>query len=122
MKTHTIEGERMLRQVGGLLARVGVLVRSCHERWDGEGYPDGLAGEAIPLVARIVMCCDAFSAMTTSRSYRPALPLEEALAELRRCAGTHFDPAVVDALRRVVARVRLQRPAPRAEEPEAVVV
>jgi HD-GYP domain-containing protein (c-di-GMP phosphodiesterase class II) len=122
MKTHTIEGERMLRQVGGLLARVGVLVRSCHERWDGEGDPDGLAGEAIPLVARIVMCCDAFSAMTTSRSYRPALPLEEALAELRRCAGTHFDPAVVDALRRVVARGRLQRPAPRAEEPEAVVV
>ena len=110
MKTHTIEGERMLQQVGGLLARVGSVVRSCHERWDGTGYPDGLAGEQIPLVARIVMCCDAFSAMTTSRSYRPALPLEEAVAELRRCAGSHFDPAVVRALLRVVERGTPARP------------
>jgi HD-GYP domain-containing protein (c-di-GMP phosphodiesterase class II) len=109
MKTHTIEGERMLQQVGGLLARVGGVVRSCHERWDGTGYPDGLAGERIPLVARIVMCCDAFSAMTTSRSYRQALPLEEAVAELRRCAGSHFDPAVVDALLRIVERGTVDR-------------
>jgi HD-GYP domain-containing protein (c-di-GMP phosphodiesterase class II) len=109
MKTHTIEGERMLQQVGGLLARVGGVVRSCHERWDGTGYQDGLAGERIPLVARIVMCCDAFSAMTTSRSYRQALPLEEAVAELRRCAGSHFDPAVVDALLRIVERGTVDR-------------
>jgi HD-GYP domain-containing protein (c-di-GMP phosphodiesterase class II) len=73
-------------------------VRSCHERWDGNGYPDRLAGEDIPLVARIVCVCDAFSAMTTDRSYRKALSSDEALAELRRCAGSQFDPSVVDAL------------------------
>ena len=73
IETHTIEGEQMLEQVGGLLGEVGAIVRSCHERWDGNGYPDGLAGEDIPLVARIVCCCDAFSAMTTDRPYRAAL-------------------------------------------------
>jgi HD-GYP domain-containing protein (c-di-GMP phosphodiesterase class II) len=98
IKTHTVEGERMLAQVGGLLGNVGRIVRSCHEDWDGTGYPDGLGGEEIPLVARIVRCCDAFSAMTTDRSYRKALPVAEAVAELRRCSGTDFDPAVVAAL------------------------
>jgi HD-GYP domain-containing protein (c-di-GMP phosphodiesterase class II) len=98
IETHTIEGERMLEQVGGLLAHIGRLVRSCHEHWDGNGYPDGLVGDAIPLVARIVSTCDAFSAMTTDRSYRRGLSHEEALAELRRCAGTQFDPRVVEAL------------------------
>lgn len=73
-------------------------VLSHHERWDGGGYPDGLAGEAIPLSARIVCACDAWSAMRTDRSYRKALPLDVAAAELRSCAGTHFDPRVVDAL------------------------
>jgi HD-GYP domain-containing protein (c-di-GMP phosphodiesterase class II) len=95
---HTIEGQLMLEKVGGLLGRVGRLVRSCHERWDGHGYPDRLAGEDIPLVARIVCACDAFSAMTTDRPYRRALADEEALAELRRCTGSQFDPDVVDAL------------------------
>lgn len=104
MKTHTLEGERMLEQVGGLLGRVGHLVRSCHERWDGAGYPDGLAGETIPLVARIVCACDAYNAMTTDRPYRAARSSAEALAELERCAGTHFDPAVVAALGGVLAR------------------
>ena len=98
IKTHTVEGERLLSQVGGLLGNVGHIVRSCHEDWDGTGYPDGLLAEQIPLVARIVRCCDAFSAMTTDRSYRKALPVDEAVAELRRCSGTDFDPAVVDAL------------------------
>ena len=98
MNMHTIEGERMLEKVGGLLGRVGRVVRSCHERWDGAGYPDGLAGEEIPLVARIVSCCDAFNAMTTDRPYRAALPLAEALGELERNAGAQFDPAVVAAL------------------------
>jgi HD-GYP domain-containing protein (c-di-GMP phosphodiesterase class II) len=98
MKTHTLEGERLLSQVGGLLGNVGRIVRSCHEDWDGTGYPDGLAGDEIPLVARIVRACDAFSAMTTDRSYRKARPVNEALSELRRCAGTDFDPAVVEAL------------------------
>jgi HD-GYP domain-containing protein (c-di-GMP phosphodiesterase class II) len=102
IETHTLEGERLLARVGGLLGEVGRIVRSCHERWDGAGYPDGLAGDAIPRVARIVMCCDAFNAMTTDRSYRKALPLEEALGELKRHSGTQFDPAVVDALLRSV--------------------
>jgi HD-GYP domain-containing protein (c-di-GMP phosphodiesterase class II) len=76
-------------------------VRSCHERWDGNGYPDKLAGEDIPRVARIVCACDAFSAMTTDRPYRVARTVDEALAELANCAGTHFDPVVVAALLRV---------------------
>jgi HD-GYP domain-containing protein (c-di-GMP phosphodiesterase class II) len=103
IKTHTVEGERLLSQVGGLLGSVGRIVRSCHEDWDGSGYPDGLSGGQIPLVARIVRCCDAFSAMTTDRSYRKALPVAEAIAELRRCSGTDFDPAVVEALIAAVA-------------------
>jgi HD-GYP domain-containing protein (c-di-GMP phosphodiesterase class II) len=98
IETHTIEGQQMLERVGGMLGEVGRLVRSCHERWDGAGYPDGLSGEAIPLVARVVCACDAFSAMTTDRPYRKALSVDDALAELRRCSGTQFDPAVVDAL------------------------
>ncbi len=102
MNMHTIEGQRLLERVGGRLSEVGRIVRSCHEHWDGGGYPDGLAGEEIPLVARIVSCCDAFSAMTTNRPYRRALTLPEALAELERCRGTQFDPAVVDALLRLV--------------------
>jgi HD-GYP domain-containing protein (c-di-GMP phosphodiesterase class II) len=98
MKTHTVEGERMLAQVGGLLADVGLVVRASHERWDGGGYPDGLAGDKIPLAACIVSACDAFNAMTTDRSYRKALPLSVAVAELRKHSGTQFCPAVVDAL------------------------
>jgi HD-GYP domain-containing protein (c-di-GMP phosphodiesterase class II) len=98
MNTHTVIGQEMLERAGGLLGEVGPLVRSCHEHWDGNGYPDRLAGEAIPLVARIVCTCDAWNAMTTDRSYRRALSREAAAAELRRCSGTQFDPQVVDAL------------------------
>ena len=87
----------MLDRVGGFMREVGAIVRSHHERWDGSGYPDGLAGEAIPLEARIIACCDAFNAMTTDRPYRAALPVDAALAELRANAGTQFDPAVVTA-------------------------
>ena len=94
----------MLEQVGGLLGEVGTIVRSCHERWDGRGYPDGLSGTDIPLVARIVCCCDAFSAMTTDRPYRAALSLETAIGELHANAGTQFDPDVDNALARVLAR------------------
>jgi putative nucleotidyltransferase with HDIG domain len=101
IRQHTIDGERMLQQVGGLLASVGQIVRASHERYDGDGYPDGLAGEAIPIEARIVSTCDAFSAMTTNRSYRSAMSTSEALAELHRCAGTHFDPRVVKAVERL---------------------
>ena len=102
IETHTLIGEEMLDRVGGVLGNVGHLVRSCHERYDGGGYPDGLAGDLIPLVARIVCCCDAYNAITTDRPYRAGRSTEEALAELQRCAGTHFDPLVVDALARVV--------------------
>jgi HD-GYP domain-containing protein (c-di-GMP phosphodiesterase class II) len=98
MHQHTIEGEAMLKRVGGVLSEVGRIVRSSHEHYDGSGYPDGLAGEEIPIEARIVTCCDAFSAMTTTRSYREAMPLEKALAELCDCAGTQFDPDVARAL------------------------
>ena len=98
-----VEGQRMLERVGGMLARVGVVVRASHERWDGGGYPDGLAGEDIPLASRIVSVCDAYNAMTTDRSYRRALPVADAIAELERCAGTQFDPAVVAAVVAVVA-------------------
>ena len=102
MKTHTVEGQRMLERIGGLLARVGLVVRASHERYDGGGYPDGLAGEAIPLASRIVSACDAYNAMTTDRSYRKALTVGVAVAELRANAGTQFDPKVVDALVAVV--------------------
>jgi putative nucleotidyltransferase with HDIG domain len=97
MKTHTVEGQRMLDRVGGFMSDVGTIVRSHHERWDGAGYPDGLAGADIPLEARIIACCDSFNAMTTDRSYRAALPLAVAAEELRRCAGSQFDPAVAAA-------------------------
>jgi HD-GYP domain-containing protein (c-di-GMP phosphodiesterase class II) len=104
MRRHTIEGEQLLRRVGGLLADVGAVIRSCHERWDGRGYPDGLAADEIPLVARIVCCCDAYNAMTTDRSYRNALSVDEAVEELSTNRGTQFDPAVVDALVAIVSR------------------
>ena len=98
MKTHTVLGEQMLEKIGGLLGDVGHIVRSCHERWDGTGYPDALAGDDIPRSARIVCACDAWSAMRTDRTYRKALALDVAATELRACSGTHFDPQVVEAL------------------------
>ena len=102
MRTHTVEGQRMLDRVGGAMSEVGAIVRGSHERWDGGGYPDGLKGEEIPLEARIICACDAYNAMTTTRSYRGAMPAAAAAAELVRCAGTQFDPAVVDALLAVI--------------------
>jgi HD-GYP domain-containing protein (c-di-GMP phosphodiesterase class II) len=104
IKTHTIEGQRLLDRVGGFMREVGLIVRSHHERWDGTGYPDGLAGDQIPLEARIVACCDAYNAMTTTRSYRAALPPSAAVAELREHRGSQFDPTIVDALLRCVER------------------
>jgi putative nucleotidyltransferase with HDIG domain len=104
IKTHTLEGQKMLERVGGFMRDVGEIVRSSHERWDGGGYPDGLRGDEIPLEARIVSCCDAFNAMTTTRSYRRAMPVSAALTELIDNAGTQFDRRVVDALVRVVSQ------------------
>lgn len=108
MNTHTIIGQQMLDRVGGVLSEVGVIVRGSHEDYDGTGYPDGLVGENIPLEARIVCACDAFSAMTTNRSYRAARPLDAAFAELRRCSGTQFDPRVVESLIRSCIRRGVQ--------------
>jgi putative nucleotidyltransferase with HDIG domain len=102
IKTHTIEGQRMLDRVGGLLSQVGRIVRSSHEKWDGTGYPDGLVGDEIPVGSAIVCCCDAFNAMTTDRSYRAAMTLDEAIAEVEANSGTQFSPAVVEALLRVL--------------------
>jgi putative nucleotidyltransferase with HDIG domain len=102
IKTHTVEGQKMLDRVGGFMREVGRIVRSHHERWDGGGYPDGVAGEAIPLEARIVACCDTWNAMRTDRSYRAALPHDVAVSELRSNAGSQFDPRVVEALLAVV--------------------
>ena len=96
MRRHTILGERIL-MAASALRPVARLVRSSHERFDGGGYPDGLAGEEIPLGARIIFVCDAFDAMTTDRTYSAAISSAEALEELRRCAGTQFDPFVVEA-------------------------
>jgi HD-GYP domain-containing protein (c-di-GMP phosphodiesterase class II) len=96
MRRHTIIGERILAEAPALVP-VAALVRASHERWDGAGYPDGLAGDQIPLGARVIMVCDAFHAMTTRRPYSEAFSPEAALDELRRGAGTQFDPVVVDA-------------------------
>ncbi len=104
METHTIEGEQLLARAGGFLAHVGSLVRSCHEWYDGSGYPDGLAGDEIPLVARIVACCDAYDAMTTDRPYRAALSRHTALAEIESGSGKQFDPAICAALAAVIER------------------
>jgi putative nucleotidyltransferase with HDIG domain len=105
MRQHTILGERILSAASSLKA-VGLIVRSSHERWDGEGYPDGLAGEDIPLAARIVFVCDAYDAMISERPYARSLPREKALAELRDCAGTMFDPQVVDAFCAAAPRLK----------------
>ncbi len=102
IKTHTTEGHRMLQQVGGVMGEVGRIVRSHHERWDGSGYPDRLHAEEIPIEARIIACCDAYNAMTTTRSYRRAMSSTHARSELESNAGTQFDPLVVEALGRVI--------------------
>ena len=102
MRRHTIIGERIVAGAPAL-AQVGRLVRSSQERWDGQGYPDELAAEAIPIGSRIIAVCDAFDAMMSERPYRAGRSATAALAELRRCCGAQFDPAVVDAFCLVIA-------------------
>ena len=99
MHQHTIAGQRIIL-ASPALADVAPLVRSSHERWDGAGYPDRLAGESIPLGARIITVCDSYHAMTSDRTYRKALSAEVALTELCACAGSQFDPVVVEAFLR----------------------
>jgi diguanylate cyclase (GGDEF)-like protein len=114
IRKHTLVGERILAAAPALES-VAKVVRASHESWDGSGYPDGLAGESIPLAARIVAVCDAFHAMTSERPYQASVPAEGALAELQRCAGRHFDPAVVEALSAEVAAGRVTMPEPASE-------
>ncbi|MEA2362924.1 MAG: hypothetical protein QOD71_2069 [Thermoleophilaceae bacterium] len=122
MRRHTIIGERILLAAPALRS-VARLVRSSHERWDGDGYPDGLAGEQIPLGSRVVAVCDAFDAMTSNRPYRQRIGEPAALAELLRCSGSQFDPEVVDAVARVLEREMAaaaeERLRPRAVSPAA---
>ncbi|MFL5908170.1 MAG: HD-GYP domain-containing protein [Solirubrobacterales bacterium] len=108
MRQHTLVGERILSSVDEL-DEVARLVRHSHERWDGRGYPDGLAGTEIPLGSRIIFCADAFHAIRCDRPYRPGRSAREAVAEISRCAGTQFDPRVASALEQVV-RERSARP------------
>jgi two-component system cell cycle response regulator len=105
MREHTIVGDRIL-SAAPALEDVAKLVRSSHERYDGRGYPDRLMAEEIPLGSRIVAVCDAFHAMTSDRPYRPAVTVDDAIAELDRCAGQQFDPIVVHAFARVCSSVR----------------
>jgi diguanylate cyclase (GGDEF)-like protein len=101
IETHPELGERIIAPIDQLQDVCGI-VRACHERWDGQGYPDQKAGEEIPLEARIIFACDAFHAMTTDRPYRRALPSDEALRRLEQNAGSQFDPRVVDVCLRVL--------------------
>jgi HD-GYP domain-containing protein (c-di-GMP phosphodiesterase class II) len=112
IRRHTLIGERILAAAPAL-ERSARLVRWSHERVDGTGYPDGLAASEIPLGSRIILVADAFDAMVTERSYGTMLSEADALTELRRCAGTQFDPSVVAAFERVISRRRqpaLQQP------------
>jgi two-component system cell cycle response regulator len=105
MRRHTLIGERIVAAAPAL-GPVAKLVRASHERWDGTGYPDAMAGNDIPLGARIIAVCDAYDAMVSDRPYRRGRSAAAAIDELRRCAGTQFDPAVVDAF---VAELATQR-------------
>ena len=101
IETHPELGEKIIAPIDQLQDVCGI-VRACHERWDGQGYPDRKAGDEIPLEARIIFACDAYHAMTTDRPYRRALPSEEALRRLEEAAGTQFDPQVIDVCLRVL--------------------
>jgi HD-GYP domain-containing protein (c-di-GMP phosphodiesterase class II) len=103
VRTHTLEGQKLLDRVGGFMREVGVIIRSHHERWDGGGYPDGLAGDRIPLEACIIACCDSWNAMRTDRPYRKALSYQAARAELEANAGLQFAPGVVQTLLDILA-------------------
>jgi len=118
IRRHTIIGEQILLAVPELRG-VAHLVRHSHERWDGDGYPDGLAGEDIPLGSRIVFCADAYHAIRSDRPYREGRSAADALAEVRSCAGSQFDPVVVEALAAIAAEMRAPRNGslPRATRP-----
>ena len=104
MKLHPVRGYEIVSEIDFLKRAAETAVRHHHERMDGRGYPDGLAGDDIPVIARIVMCCDAFDSMTSTRVYRKAKSIEDALAELHRCVGTQFDPVSLAALERALTQ------------------
>jgi putative nucleotidyltransferase with HDIG domain len=112
MTTHTIEGQKMLDQIGGFMTKVGLIVRSHHERWDGGGYPDGLIGAEIPLEARIITCCDSWNAMRTDRSYRRALSPQVAHAQMTENAGRQFDPEIAPVFLSLLADLAQLEAAP----------
>jgi diguanylate cyclase (GGDEF)-like protein len=107
VREHTVVGQRILG-VAPILHEVGKIVRHTHECWNGTGYPDGLAGVEIPVAARIITVCDAYAAMTSDRAYRPAMTSEQAVAELRSCAGTQFDPDIAEIFCSLLDRGELQ--------------
>jgi HD-GYP domain-containing protein (c-di-GMP phosphodiesterase class II) len=111
MQRDTLIGERIVLAAPAL-ASTAPLIRSSHERADGRGYPDGLRGTDIPLGSRIIAACDYFDAMTSGRSHREPVPVEIALAELGRRAGSQFDPAVIDALNEVVSAKQREAASP----------
>jgi putative nucleotidyltransferase with HDIG domain len=106
IKTHATKGADLLRNLSAFDEEIIKAVRHHHERYDGKGYPDGLAGEAIPLPSRIIMLCDSVDAMLSDRPYRPARTVEFTEQEVKRCAGSQFDPAIVDVM---LARGTLHR-------------
>lgn len=108
IREHPAIGARMVQAVSGT-AHLAAAIRAEHERWDGSGYPDGLAREEIPLASRVILACDAYDAMVTRRPYRKPLQAADALSELRRGAGSQFDPEVVEVLLEILAAGQTQR-------------
>jgi putative nucleotidyltransferase with HDIG domain len=106
MKKHVEEGVKILSNIA-FLDNSALIVKHHHEHFDGSGYPDGLKGEEIPIGARILTITDSFDAMTSDRIYRPRKTKEEAMEELRRCSGTHFDPKLVDAFLKILEKERI---------------
>ena len=107
MKTHATTGANLLSGGRSALVQMAELIAlTHHERWDGSGYPLGLKGEQIPLVSRICAVCDAFDAMVTDRPYQAAIPVADALAEIARESGRHFDPQVADAAQEMLPLLR----------------
>ncbi|MCD0166826.1 HD-GYP domain-containing protein [Deinococcus sp. 12RED42] len=113
MRSHSVAGEDLARHIPGLSPQALTLIRHHHERWDGRGYPDGLSGSAIPLLARIFSVCDVFDALTSARPYKPAWSVQDAVGELTRQAGQGLDPEVVEVF---LSRVHSQ-PGNRPEVP-----
>ncbi len=111
VEAHPSDGVRVLQPIE-FASRVNEIILSHHEHWDGHGYPRGLTGDAIPLAARILALVDAFEAMTLGRPYRDSMPEAEAIAEIRRCSGSQFDPHVVEAFERLMARRGAERGGP----------